>query len=197
MARTGRPREFDRDNAIEQAMNLFWENGFESTSLAELRKTLGLSSASFYAAFGSKQSLYEECFRHYSQTCGEFISELKNQDVCAKQALKNMLHKTISVQTSKTSPSGCMAVLSGLNCGEENKAVEELTRHARQKSYQALKECVKRAVDEGELPATTNIDTFTMAIDTFIKGISIQARDGASAQALHAASEHILSLWDQ
>ena len=52
MARTGRPREFDRDKAIEIAMNTFWEKGFESTSLADLRQILNLSSASFYAAFG-------------------------------------------------------------------------------------------------------------------------------------------------
>ena len=73
MARTGRPREFDRDKAIDAAMNAFWERGFESTSLSDLRDLLNLSSASFYAAFGSKKSLYEECLKRYSETCGEVL----------------------------------------------------------------------------------------------------------------------------
>ena len=101
MARTGRPRQFNREDAIKSAMDLFWQKGYESTSLAELRKVLGnISSASFYAAFGSKQALYSECLALYTSTCGETFSELENESVPAKAAIKNMVFKSRNCKKS-------------------------------------------------------------------------------------------------
>ncbi|WP_312464268.1 TetR/AcrR family transcriptional regulator, partial [Pantoea endophytica] len=62
MMRTGRPRQFDRDEAVIKAMHLFWENGYESTSLAQLKASIGkgITAPSFYAAFGSKEALFAE-----------------------------------------------------------------------------------------------------------------------------------------
>lgn len=195
MARTGRPREFDRDKAIEIAMNTFWDKGFESTSLADLRTILNLSSASFYAAFGSKKALYRECLERYTQSCGEVISFLHDDSIPPKQAIQNMLEHTIAVQTSSTSPQGCMAVLSGLNCCDDNKEVEELTFLVRKQTRDAILRCVKRGIQLGELASTTNAECFTLMIDSFVKGISIQAKDKTSREQLLAAANYLLKNW--
>ena len=70
MARTGRPRAFDRDDAVDQAMQLFWQHGYDSTSLSLLKAALGggISAPSFYAAFGSKEALFDECVQRYLTT---------------------------------------------------------------------------------------------------------------------------------
>ncbi|WP_115718010.1 TetR/AcrR family transcriptional regulator [Gallaecimonas mangrovi] len=197
MARTGRPREFDRDSAVDAAMNLFWEKGFESTSLADLRKTLGnLSSASFYAAFGSKQALFEECLARYTESCGAVSAVLDNTDMAPKAAMKAMLYDTISVQTSPQSPAGCMAVLSGLNCLDENKEVEALTRQVRQQTRDAIGRCVARAVAANALKGI-NADAYTLMLDCFVKGIAIEAKDGASEAMLKASAEQLLQLWQE
>ena len=70
MAQMGRPRNFDREQAVEQALHLFWQHGYDATSLAQLKAGLGggISAPSFYAAFGSKEALFEECVQRYLST---------------------------------------------------------------------------------------------------------------------------------
>ena len=189
MSRTGRPREFNRDAAVKLAMNLFWQKGYESTSLAELRKTLGnLSAASFYSAFGSKYELYKECLDLYTHTCGETLSLLSDPIVPAKVAIKNMLVKTISLQTSMQTPTGCMAVLSGLNCCEENEEVEQLALSIRNGIRQALEDCIERGIKNNEWNiSSTDTESFVIMIDTFLNGISIQSRDAFNRRKLMEA----------
>jgi len=195
MARTGRPREFDRDKAIEIAMNAFWEKGFESTSLADLRQILNLSSASFYAAFGSKKNLYEECLKRYTETCGQVTSYLDDLSLSPREAMLNMLSRTVFVQTSPESPAGCMVVLSGLNCCDENKEIEHLTSDVRKRTRDAIQRCVIRGVACGELAKETNVDGYSLMLDCFVKGISLQAKDGISKEMLMAAVGQIMQSW--
>ncbi len=195
MARTGRPREFDRDKAIEIAMNTFWEKGFESTSLADLRQVLNLSAASFYAAFGSKKKLYEECLAKYTETCGQVTSYLNDPLISPREAMLNMLSRTVFVQTSSDSPAGCMAVLSGLNCCDENKEIEHLTAEVRKRTRDAIQQCVIRGIESGELAKDTNIDGYSLMLDCFVKGISLQAKDGVSKEMLMAAVNQIMQSW--
>ncbi len=196
MARTGRPREFNRDEAVKRAMDLFWQKGFEGTSLAELRTALGnLSAASFYAAFGSKRALYQECLELYTHTCGETLSELNNESVSAKSAIKNMLVKTINMQTSPMTPTGCMAVLSGLNCCDDNKEIEQMALSVRNDIRSALMSCVQRGLKGGEWSQSLDSEVFVMMLDTFINGLSIQSRDGMAREQLLDACELFLEKW--
>ena len=105
MARTGRPREFDRDDAVEQAMLLFWERGYEATTLNDLRSALGgLSPASFYAAFGSKEALFGECLSLYMQSCGQLATLLADTTDGPREAMRRTLHAAVTAQTSRTRP---------------------------------------------------------------------------------------------
>jgi len=196
MARTGRPRLFDREAAVRKAMVLFWRKGFESTSLADLRQALDChSAASFYAAFGSKQALYRECLELYLQTCGESVPELENLSVSARQAMHNMLDRTIRMQTSELTPRGCMAVLSGLNCGEENQDIEQLALAVRERIREAVRRCVLRGVEQGEFTVAPDPETLATLLATFINGLSIQSRDGQSREQLLAAAQALMELW--
>ncbi|WP_299661251.1 TetR/AcrR family transcriptional regulator [uncultured Psychromonas sp.] len=196
MARTGRPRQFNREQAIKSAMDLFWQKGYESTSLAELRKVVGnISSASFYAAFGSKQALYSECLALYTSTCNETFSDLENETIPAKDAIKNMLLKNVHMQTSAKQPSGCMIVLSGLNCGDENKEVEQMALSVRNDIRKSLVKCIERGTARNEWRQEMPIEQFMLILDTFINGISIQSRDGIAREKLLEACELFLDRW--
>lgn len=196
MARTGRPRSFDRSTAVERAMLLFWQRGFEPTTLADLRSALGnLSAASFYAAFGSKEALFSECLALYMQTCGELTEQLRSRPQGPREAMRAMLHRAVDAQTSESRPTGCMAVLSGFNCFGENSAVEKEAEQARRITGAAIAECVMAGVEAGELPADLDCTALALTIDTFLKGMAIQARDGASAATLHQSVDLLLQLW--
>ncbi|GHB18710.1 TetR/AcrR family transcriptional regulator [Salinicola rhizosphaerae] len=198
MARTGRPREFDRESAVRQAMNLFWAKGFESTSLSDLKSTLGgLSSASFYAAFGSKKALYEECLAEYMGTCGELVATLRDESLSAREALRVMLWRSIEIQTSRDSPLGCMAVLSGIVCDDDNADVAELARNARKVNRDAIADCLARGVANGELADDGSAEAFTLTLDSFLKGLAVQSRDGISREALLRSADQLLSILDR
>lgn len=198
MARTGRPRLFDREQALLQAMHLFWEYGFEAVSVAELQKELGgLSAASFYAAFGSKQELFSETMALYMSTCGDIIAPLEDREVAPREGISQALQRAIEVQTGAGHPSGCMAVLSGVNLSQKNQEILKLVAAARAATREAVSACVDRAVGEGALPKKVDRESLVVLIDTFLKGIAIEARDGIPSSVLFKAAENLMQVWDQ
>ncbi len=177
-------------------MLLFWQRGYEATTLAELRSALGdLSAASFYAAFGSKETLFSECLALYMQTCGQLAEQLHLRPSGPREAMRGMLHQAITTQTSAQTPTGCMAVLSGFNCFGDNSAVEAEVAQARKITGAAIVECVMAGVETGELPPKTDCAALAQTIDTFLKGVAIQTRDGATAEALHRSADLLMQLW--
>ena len=88
MARTGRPRGFDKGEAVQQAMALFWEHGYEATSLAQLKAAMGgISTASFYAAFGSKEALFRQAVDSYLATHGQVMAPLSDPALPPREAV--------------------------------------------------------------------------------------------------------------
>ena len=113
MARTGRPREFDRDEAVAAAMEMFWKHGFEGASIERLRDAMGgLSSASFYAAFASKEALYREVLARYLGTHGRVLESLRDARLTPRERIEQALRRSARMQTDASHPSGCMITLS-------------------------------------------------------------------------------------
>lgn len=73
MAERGRPRSFDKEAALDRAMEVFWRLGYEGASMADLTAAMGIASPSLYAAFGSKEALFRLALEHYSATEGREI----------------------------------------------------------------------------------------------------------------------------
>ena len=86
--RRGRPREFDRTNALECAMRQFWQHGYETLSMADLTTCLGINPPSLYAAFGSKQACVLEAIDHYLATRGAYAVSYTHLDVYKRQVLE-------------------------------------------------------------------------------------------------------------
>ena len=115
MAVIGRPREFDRNAALEAAMVLFWRKGFSATSMTDLCEAMGVSSPSLYAAFGSKEALYLEALEHYVRTGGPPVwGELATGDTARASVEALLLAGADSLPESRASPAGCMAMLAAV-----------------------------------------------------------------------------------
>ena len=65
MGTMGRPREFDVEQALDQALEVFWRNGYEGASISELTQAMGISPPSLYAAFGNKEGLFRKTLDRY------------------------------------------------------------------------------------------------------------------------------------
>jgi len=192
----GRPREFDRDQALERAMLAFWRRGYEGTSMADLVQALGIASARIYAAFGSKQDLFREAVQRYEAGDGGFADRAMAQEPRVRDALARVLRDAVATYTDDAHPLGCMVVTAATNCAEENEAVAAWLAEHRRLRTQSLIDRLQRALDEGELRAGTDVQALGDFYATQLHGISVQARDGVPRQRLLAAVETALLLLD-
>ena len=198
MAQMGRPRSFDRDEAIHQAMHIFWEHGYESTSLAQLKAGIGggITAPSFYAAFGSKEDLFKEVVAHYLSTHGLVEESLWDESVPPRQAIELTLRRSAKMQSERGHPKGCLMVLSAAVCSPEHVEVQKLLAKARARTRDGIASCVARALEAGELPAGTDVRALAMMFGSFLVGLSTLARDGVTSVALDDSVTEIMRVWD-
>lgn len=197
MARTGRPREFDRDDAVTQAMYLFWEHGFEGVSLEQLRRSMGgISSASFYAAFGSKEALYRTTLEKYHETHGKVMLALLDENLLPRQRLEQALRRSAEMQTDPSHPTGCMVTLSSTICSVDGASLQALTLAERAANREAIRASIDAAISAGTLRPDTNPAGLAALFDGVLVGLSIQARDGVSSNDLDAGVTQALAAWD-
>ena len=197
MPRTGRPRGFDRDAAVQQAMQLFWAQGYEATSLAQLKAAMGdIAPASFYAAFKSKDALFREVVDRYLATHGQVTAPLFDPAVPPRMAVEQSLRASARMQTDGTHPLGCLVVLSTNTCSPESRHLQAMLATERQRNRTGLRACLQRAVDAGELQRDTDVSGLAATFDAFLTGISIEARDDVSLPSLDAGITELMRLWD-
>ncbi|WP_440064280.1 TetR/AcrR family transcriptional regulator [Pseudomonas syringae] len=199
MAQLGRPRTFDRDVAITQALHLFWEHGYDATSLSQLKATIGggITAPSFYAAFGSKQALFNEVMEHYLDTYGRVTDSLFDTALPPRDAIELTLRRSAKMQCEPGHPTGCLVALGLMSaCSDESKAISEPLARARDLNRAGIVACIQRAVAAGELPATVIPETLAAVFDSFLLGLSTLARDGVPHATLDAAVTQVMRLWD-
>lgn len=198
MAQMGRPRSFDRDEAIRQAMYLFWQYGYESTSLALLKANLGngITAPSFYAAFGSKEALFEEVVACYASTYGQVNDCLWDDALAPREAAELALRRSAKMQTEQGHPSGCLIALSINTCSPAHEHIRQLLAAQRARTREGFLRCVMKAIDAGELAAGTDARALAMSLHSFEIGLSTEARDGATGEELDAAVSTAMKAWD-
>ena len=196
MAQMGRPRQFDRATALTQAMHLFWQNGFDATSLAQLKATLGISAPSFYAAFGSKEALFQETVALYLARHGTVMDCLWDPQLAPRAAIELALRGSARMQVDAGHPTGCMVALGVTSAGLlENAAVTASLTAARARNRAGILACVERGVVGKELDAATDVAALAGAIESFLLGLSTLARDGATPGAMDSAVTQVMRLW--
>lgn len=197
MAKMGRPRSFDRDEAVNQAMLLFWEHGYESTTLALLKEGMGgISAPSFYAAFGSKEALFQEVVGRYIERYGQVVAGLWDKSMPPKAAIEQSLRRSAKMQTDRSHPQGCMLVLSASACSLENRHIQKALAKERSETRASLNACIQRAITSGELAETTDATVLGAVFYTFLVGLSMQARDGVPLSRLNAAISQVMGVWE-
>lgn len=198
MSRTGRPREFDRQEALQQAMELFWAQGYEGTTLADLQRAMGgITAPSFYAAFGSKEALFRETVDLFKHTEGAPIAEALANAPTTRAAMEGMLRAAAESVCGEEKPSGCLMVLGAMNCMPANKGIEDFMREQRALREKFIRQRLRRGVAEGELSATADINALVIFYTSIVDGMAIRARDGASRKSLGAIVDCAMAAWDK
>ena len=192
----GRPRAFDRVQALDTAIALFWRNGYEGVSIADLTAAMGISPTSLYAAFGNKADLYREALERYRQRAGACEERILQVPGSAREAVAAILRDYAARFAEPGHPAGCMIASSALACAEENRAVAEELAAQRRRSARALAARIMRGLEAGDLAPGTDCEAVARFYEAVILGMSAQARDGADARALGAVAEAAVAAWD-
>ncbi|MFM4977181.1 TetR/AcrR family transcriptional regulator [Aeromonas rivipollensis] len=191
----GRPREFDREEALRIAKQVFWQRGYEGTSLSDLVAALGIASARIYAAFGSKENLFREAIALYLAEEGAFADAALSQPD-TRQAIKTLLVSAVEAYTRDDRPHGCMVVLSLTNYGRDNEEIMTWLAGYRRERIDGIIERIRQGVQCGELPENTDIQALGDYVATLFHGISVQARDGVSRARLMAMTDIAMHSFD-
>lgn len=192
----GRPRAFDRDEALATAAQTFWRLGYEGASIADLTAAMGVTPQSLYAAFRSKADLYREALEWYQANIGASTAEaLQEGNVVV--ALSRVLRESAREFTGKGRPHGCMVSTAVLTCAAENQPIARHVAGLRTATLNLILERIKCGIDEGQLRRETNAESLARFVGAMIQGMSVQAQDGASGAELLALADHAIAEIDR
>jgi AcrR family transcriptional regulator len=193
----GRTREFDREQALQKAMNLFWARGYDAVSMADLRAELGITQASLYAAFGSKEQLFREAVDLYRRTSGFSTTRALAAGANAREAILAMLQAAVDAFSAPGAPGGCLLILGATNCAVENMAVQDHLLSIRRQISQSILERLKRGQHDGDVPKAAPIVALAAYYSTVLHGLALQSRDGVSRKTLTQVVEFAMANWHQ
>ena len=189
----GRQPTFDRDEALETALGLFWRHGYEGVSVADLTKAIGIAAPSLYHAFGSKADLYREVLRRYGSS-GMGPDEIA-QAASGRDAARQMLERGIAAVTTPGRPLGCMVSSGMLMTSPDNADLAAELKAMRASARGALERRIARDIGEGFLPSATDAAALARFFTAVLQGISVQALDGATAAELFPVAASALEAW--
>jgi AcrR family transcriptional regulator len=194
----GRPVVFDRAIALKEAMNLFWERGYEGTSFDELIAAMGISASSFYNSFGSKEALYCEATRTYLEWSGQwFFAILHDPSTDARTAFARLFEATAEEFTRGDQPLGCMISLAGTHCPPGLQNIRDMMAENRAFSEEAMAQRIRKGVVNGEMPEDTDCDMLAAYYSAVARGLAVQARDGATREKLSEIGRLAMRAWPE
>jgi AcrR family transcriptional regulator len=191
----GRPLGFDREQALDTALRLFWERGYDTTSITELTRAMGISAPSLYAAFGDKRRLFVEATDRYQASYGAFADRALTEEPTARAAVERLLCEAANAYVTPHQPRGCLVLTSATNCTPASAEVHDDLRRRRQTNLRALQRAVTRDITVGRLPADTDAHQLALFYGAILQGMSQQARDGGTRNELLGVAEASLDAW--
>jgi AcrR family transcriptional regulator len=191
--RSGRPREFDVDAALGRALEVFWSKGYEGASMADLTEAMGINRPSLYAAFGNKEDLFMKALDLYAEGFQTAASGFAGEPT-AYAATEAFLRATALRCTGPSTPHGCLLVQGALAVGD-GEPVRRAVAARRTAALDAILRRLHQGVEDGDLPADTDVDDLARYVMVTNDGIAVQAACGATREDLSRCIDIAMRAW--
>jgi len=191
----GRPLSFDREAALEAAMHVFWEHGYEGATIAELTAAMGITPPSLYSAFGDKEHLFWEAIERYVEGPGSGIPRALAEEPTARAAIERLLREAAQELTRSSHPRGCMVTMAATNCTVGSAHIQAALAKRRAEVEAGIRARITEGVRQGELPAQTDPAALARLFTAVYTGMSMQAKDGATRAQLLATVDAAMGAW--
>lgn len=194
----GRPLSFDRDDALDRAMRLFWAHGYEATSIADLTTAMGITPPSLYAAYGDKKRLFMEAVDRYragTQAGLAASDQMIEAAPSAAEAARAMLEGSAMHFTGPDTPAGCLLATGAISCSANAADVQAALAAIRHGIEARLRDKILVDMQSGIIPQDTDADLLSAYVMVVIQGMSTLARDGASRQKLLTLAAAVMLGW--
>src|ERR1700739_3819530 len=192
--KTGRPIGFDRDAALEAAMLLFWERGYEGTSMADLTHAMGLNPSSIYAAFGDKHALFQLVVKRYMELRAQYAVRALEEPTL-ERFIRALFDNTVAFLTTPGHPPTCMTLAGAVGCSVDASSARDIMTELRKQNEAAMRERFLQARKRGELSKDINVDDYTRYLSSILAGLSIQAANGSTKTELKRTARMALRIW--
>lgn len=193
MART---KEFDPDIALQRALELFWERGYEGTSMADLVAHLGVARASLYATFGGKRDLYLRALERYAQLMDPRVVEALSRPGPVLPAVRALVRSFAEESADDQGGRGCMVVNTAVELGPRDPAAARLVEASWSHLEAVLTSALTRARIQGELPESREPRALARMLLVLMQGMRVLGRAPGGAARLRDAAGQALSLLD-
>jgi AcrR family transcriptional regulator len=189
--KTGRPISFDKDVAMEAAMLLFWERGYEGTSVSDLTQAMGLNPSSIYAAFGDKHALFQLAVKRYMEMRAQYAGKAMEEPTLEK-VVRALFDNTVAFLTTPGHPPTCMTLAGAVGCSVDASSARDIMTEIRKQNEAAMRKRFLQARKRGELSKDINVDDYTRYLSSILAGLSIQAANGSTKAELKRTAQMAL-----
>ncbi|WP_353070497.1 TetR/AcrR family transcriptional regulator (plasmid) [Tunturibacter empetritectus] len=184
----GRPAAFDKEAALDVAMRLFWERGYEGTSMADLSHAMGIHPSSIYAAFGDKQALFALAAKRYIEVPGQYMVRALAEPTF-ETFIQAVFYNTVDFLGGKEYPASCFTLTGSLSCGVDTEPAKALMLDIRLRNEAVLKRRLLKARRAGEFSKEENVDDYTRYLSSLLSGLAVQAANGSTRAQLKRTAE--------
>ncbi|CAL9333980.1 TetR/AcrR family transcriptional regulator [Streptomyces sp. enrichment culture] len=194
MARTGRPREFDKEQTLERALKLFWSRGYGATSIQDLVDALAVERGSLYGAFGDKRRFYLEAVRLYWEVYERHLLTALDTSPLLP-ALREILTHPVRLDeliSDAGVPQGCLVGNTTAELVPQDSEATEIVTHSYRRFTDIVTDALRRAQAAGEVTGGAHPEAQARMLLYLVQGLSLVSRAGSDTAAALAAIDTAL-----
>jgi len=189
-----RPKEFDPERALAKAMNLFWQLGYENTSLEALMKEMGIARQSLYDTFGDKRALYLKAIAHYRDQTNSQMQNMLNEIPSVRDGFARLLFG-LAAETREQHERGCLLLNANLQRDPKDAVVRDFLRDNQARVETIFFQALARAQKQGELSPKDDPTALARFLVVTIQGMRAMARLKSDRKALEQVARVALAVF--